>query len=36
LREDNPQLAELLTYVGQRRDDGSSYLRVEGTLTPLW
>jgi general secretion pathway protein N len=36
LREDDPQLAEMLQYVGQRRPDGSSWLRVEGTMAPLW
>jgi general secretion pathway protein N len=32
LREVNPQLAEVLKFVGQRRADGSSYLRVEGRI----
>lgn len=36
VREPNPQLEELLKYVGQREPDGSSYLRIEGELKPLW
>lgn len=36
LREDNPQVAELLKFIGQSREDGSSYLRVDGVLTRLW
>lgn len=35
LREPNPQLAEVLKFVGQRQPDGSSYLRVEGEMKPL-
>lgn len=36
LREPNPQLEELLKFIGQRTPDGGSYLRIEGTLKPLW
>lgn len=36
LREDSPQLAELLKFIGERTPDGGSLLRIEGELHPLW
>ena len=36
LREDNPQIAELLKFIGERTPDGGSLLRIEGELRPLW
>ncbi len=36
LREPDPQLAEMLKFVGERTADGASLLRVEGELKKLW
>ncbi len=36
VRGDDPQLAEALLYVGERMPDGSSLLRVQGTLRRLF
>ena len=36
VRGDDPQLAEALLYVGERLPDGSSLLRVQGTLRRLF
>lgn len=36
VRGDDPQLAEALTHVGERLPDGSSLLRVHGTLRQLF
>jgi hypothetical protein len=35
LREPNPQLAEAISWIGQRTPAGGSYLRIEGELHPL-
>jgi general secretion pathway protein N len=34
-REDEPRLGEILKFVGERRPDGGSHLRIEGTLKPV-
>lgn len=34
-REEEPRLEEILKYVGERRADGGSHLRIEGTLKPV-
>lgn len=34
-REAEPRLEEILMYVGERRADGGSHLRIEGTLKPV-
>ncbi len=34
-REPEPRLEEILKYVGERRPDGGSHLRIEGTLKPV-
>lgn len=34
-RENEPRLEEILKYVGERRPDGGSHLRIEGTLKPV-
>lgn len=34
-REQEPRLEEILKYVGERRPDGGSHLRIEGTLKPV-
>lgn len=34
-REAEPRLEEILKYVGERRPDGGSHLRIEGTLKPV-
>lgn len=34
-REDEPRLGEILKFVGERRPDGGSRLRIEGTLKPV-
>jgi general secretion pathway protein N len=34
-REPEPRLEEILKYVGERRPDGGSHLRIEGTLQPV-
>jgi hypothetical protein len=36
LREPDPQVQEALQYIGERMPDGSTMLRIEGTLHPLW
>ena len=36
LRQPDPQLQEALQYIGERMPDGSTLLRIEGTLHPLW
>lgn len=35
LREEHPQLSELLKWVGQRAPDGRTYLRIDGNLKKL-
>jgi general secretion pathway protein N len=34
-RENEPRLEEILKFVGERRPDGGSHLRIEGTLKPV-
>lgn len=34
-RENEPRLEEILKFVGERRPDGGSHLRIEGTLKPM-
>jgi hypothetical protein len=36
LRQPDPQVQEALQYIGERMPDGSTMLRIEGTLHPLW
>lgn len=36
LRQPDPQAQEALHYIGERMADGSTLLRIEGTLHPLW
>jgi general secretion pathway protein N len=36
LRQPDPQVQEALQYIGERMPDGSTLLRIEGTLHPLW
>jgi hypothetical protein len=36
VREPNPQLEEMLTYIGERHPDGGSLLIVEGEALPLY
>lgn len=36
LREPDPQLGEILKFIGERTPDGASILRVEGDLKRLW
>lgn len=36
LRQPDPQLQEALQYIGERLPDGSTMLRIDGTLHPLW
>ncbi len=35
-RDADPQVGEALQYIGERMSDGSTLLRIEGNLHPLW